>query len=200
MDDDYGLIADTVQDTISTLAMAVDELADPIQRAAASMVATLLQEGKVMACGNGVDAGLSQLLCSSLLAGLERDRPSLPAMALSADGASVTGIAHEHGLDEIWACQVRALGQPGDTLVCFSSATAAGSLLRAIEAARERNVAVVVLSNAQDASLSQLLEGTDIAVACTATRRPRVIELHTVIIHLLCELIDRSLFGNYNGN
>ncbi|MBM70333.1 MAG: phosphoheptose isomerase [Haliea sp.] len=200
MDDDYGLIADTVQDSISALAMAVDELAGPVQQAAASIVATLLREGKVMACGNGVDAGLSQLFCSALLAGLERDRPSLPAIALAADGASLSGIAHDQGIEEIWARQVRALGQPGDTLVCFSSATAADSLLRAIAAAQERNVTVVLLSNAVDASLPAILRDTDICISCAAARRPRVIELHTVVIHLLCELIDRSLFGNYNGN
>ena len=94
----------------------------------------------------------------------------------------------------------KILGQPGDTLVCFSSGPTADSLLRAIAAAQERNVTVVLLSNAVEASLPARLRDTDIRIACAAARRPRVIELHTVVIHLLCELIDRSLFGNYNGN
>lgn len=200
MDDNYGFIADTVQETISALAMAVDDLADPVQRAADSLVATLLQEGKIMACGNGVDASLSQLFCTALLAGIEQDRPALPALALAADSASLTGIASEKGIDELWACQIRALGQPGDTLVCFSSGNVAGNLLRAVEAAQERNVTVVVLSSAADMAFNALLRSTDISIQCPAARRPRVIELHTVVIHLLCELIDRSLFGNYNGN
>lgn len=200
MDDDYQLIAANFQQVISTVAMAVDDLAAPIHQAAARMTATLLAEGKIMACGNGADASLSQLLTGTLLGCFEQDRPALPAMALSGDISSVTGIASQQGFDDIYARQVRALGQPGDTLVCISSGTVPGSVLRAAQAAHERNMVVVALSNSADLGLAEVLGGNDVAINCSAERRPRVTELHTMVIHLLCELIDHSLFGNHNGS
>lgn len=200
MDDDYQLIAENFQQVISTVAMAVDDLAIPIQLAAGRMTATLLSEGKIMACGNGADASLSQLLTGTLLGCFEQDRPALPAMALAGDSSSVTGIASQQGFNDIYARQVRALGQPGDTLVCLSSGTVPGSVLRAAQAAHDRNMVVVALSNTADPALAELLRGDDVAINCSAARRPRVTELHTMVIHLLCELIDHSLFGNHNGS
>lgn len=200
MDDDYQLIAENFQQVISTVAMAVDDLATPIQLAAGRMTATLLSEGKIMACGNGADASLSQLLTGTLLGCFEQDRPALPAMALAGDSSSVTGIASQQGFNDIYARQVRALGQPGDTLVCLSSGTVPGSVLRAAQAAHDRNMVVVALSNTADPALAELLRGDDVAINCSAARRPRVTELHTMVIHLLCELIDHSLFGNHNGS
>lgn len=200
MDDDYQLIAENFQQVISTVAMAVDDLAIPIQLAAGRMTATLLSEGKIMACGNGADASLSQLLTGTLLGCFEQDRPALPAMALAGDSSSVTGIASQQGFNDIYARQVRALGQPGDTLVCLSSGTVPGSVLRAAQAAHDRNMVVVALSNTADPALAELLRGDDVAINCSAARRPRVTELHTMVINLLCELIDHSLFGNHNGS
>lgn len=200
MDDDYQLIATNFQQVISTVAMAVDNLADPIQQAAGLMTATLLAEGKIMACGNGADASLSQLLTANLLGCFEQDRPALPALALAGDISSVTGIASQQGFNDIFARQVRALGQPGDTLVCISSGTVPGSVVRAAQAAHDRNMVVIALSNSADLGLAEALQGGDIAISCSAERRPRVTELHTMVIHLLCELIDRSLFGNHNGS
>ncbi len=200
MDDDYQLIAANFQQVISTVAMAVDDLAGPIQQAAGLMTATLLAEGKIMACGNGADASLSQLLTGTLLGCLEQDRPALGAMALAGDSSSITGIASQQGFNDIYARQVRALGQPGDTLVCISSGTVPGSVLRAAQAAHDRNMVVVALSNTADLALAELLRGDDVAINCSADRRPRVTELHTMVIHLLCELIDHRLFGNHNGS
>ncbi|MDO8861383.1 SIS domain-containing protein [Haliea sp. E1-2-M8] len=200
MDDDYQLIAENFQEVISTVAMAVDDLAVPIQQAAGRMTTTLLADGKIMACGNGADASLSQLLTGTLLGCFEQDRPALPAMALAGDSSSVTGIASQQGFNDIYARQVRALGQPGDTLVCISSGTVPGSVLRAAQAAHDRNMVVVALSNTADPALAELLRGDDVAINCSAERRPRVTELHTMVIHLLCELLDHNLFGNHNGS
>ncbi len=200
MDDDYQLIAANFQQVITTVAMAVDDLAMPIQQAATQMTSSLLAEGKILVCGNGADASLSQLLSATLLGCFEQDRPALPAMALAGDCSSVTGIGSQQGFDDIYSRQVRALGQPGDTLVCISSGAVPGAVLRAAQAAHERDMVVVALSNAGDLALAELLRGGDVAINCSAERRPRVTELHTMVIHLLCELIDQSLFGNHNGS
>ncbi len=200
MDDDYQLIAANFQQVITTVAMAVDDLAIPIQQAAARMTATLLAEGKILVCGNGADASLSQLLSGTLLGRFEQDRPALPAMALTGDCSSVTGIASQQGFEDIYSRQVRALGQPADTLVCIASGRVPGAVLGAAQAAHERNMVVIALSNTEDLALAELLQGDDVAINCSAERRPRVTELHTMVIHLLCELVDQNLFGNHNGS
>jgi phosphoheptose isomerase len=199
MDDDYQIIATSFQRVIETVAMAVDDLATPIARAVGLMTGCLLQDGKIIVCGNGVDASLAQLLSSNLLGCFERDRPALPALALGCDSGSLTAIATLQGFNDIFARQVRALGQPGDVLVCISSGASAGNLLRAAQAALERNMTVVALSNPADRELGELLRSDDVEIVSGAERQPGVVELHTMVIHLLCELIDRNLFGNYNG-
>ncbi len=128
----------------------------------------------------------------------EHDRPALPALALRSDGACLTAIAHSGGLNDIYSRQLRALGQAGDVLLCISSAGEANNLLRAVQAAHERDMAVVSLSNATDGELGTLLQAEDVEIRIDSLRRPRVVELHTMTLHCMCELIEHSLFGSYD--
>ena len=112
--------------------------------------------------------------------------------------ANLTAIAETGGLNDIYSRQLRALGQPGDVLLCISSAGEANNLLRATQAAHERNMAVVALSNAIDSELGTLLHPEDVEIRIDSLRRPRVVELHTMTLNCLCELIEHSLFGSYN--
>jgi phosphoheptose isomerase len=196
--DYYKIIAENFQSTIETIALSVDTLAEPIERASQLMVRALLEDRKILACGNGVDGALAQLFASNLLSRFEHDRPALPALALNSDGASLTAIAQSGGINDVYSRQLRALGQGGDILLCINSAATAGNLLRAIQAAHERNMAVIALSNVADGELSTLLQAEDVELRIDATRPPRVVELHTMSIHCLCELIEHSLFGSYN--
>ena len=196
--DYYRIIADNFQTTIETIAMSVDTLAEPIELGSQLMVRALLEDRKIICCGNGVDAALAQLFSSNLLSRFEHERPALPALALSADGSGITAIAQSSGFNEIFARQLRALGQPGDILLCISSSNGASNLLRAVQAAHERNMGVIVLSNISDSELGTLIRAEDVELRIDAQRQPRVVEMHTMAIHCLCELIDQSLFGTYN--
>jgi len=196
--DYYQIISSNFQDTVETIAASVDPLAEPVQRACELMVQALLTERKIIACGNGVDGALAQLFACNLLSRFEHDRPALPALALNSDGASLTAIAETGGMNDIYSRQLRALGQPGDILLCISSAGEANNLLRAAQAAHERNMAIVALSNATDSELGTLLQPEDVEICIDSLRRPRVVELHTMTLNCLCELIEHSLFGSYN--
>lgn len=195
--DYYQHISRNFQSTIETVALSVDGLAEPLGIASELMVGALLQDRKIIACGNGADGALAQLFTCNLLSTFEHDRPALPAVALNCGGAGLTAIAETGGLDEIYARQLRALGQAGDVLLCICSAGEASNLLRAVEASHERNMAVVVLSSAQSGGFGPLLQRGDVEVRIDSLRRPRVVELHTMTIHCLCELIEHSLFGGY---
>ncbi len=196
--DYYQIIADNFQSTIETIAMSVDNLADPIERGSQLLAQALLEDRKIVACGNGVDAALAQLFASNLLSRFEHERPALPVLALGSDGASVTAIAQSSGINEIFSRQLRALGQPGDILLCINSSGSASNLLRAVQAAHERNMGVVALSNTGDTELGTLIRAEDVELLIEASRQPRIVEIHTMAIHCLCELIDHSLFGAYN--
>jgi len=196
--DHYLLISDNFQDTIETIALSVDALANPISEASQLLVDTLLRDGKIISCGNGADGALAQLFACNLLNRFEHDRPALPALALNSDGASLLGIAQGGGLNDTFSRQVRALGQPGDTLLCISSGGDATNLLRAIQAAHERDLTVVALLHGGDAELGSLLQQEDVRIAVDHPRRARVVEMHTMVLQCLCQLIDHSLFGAYS--
>jgi len=196
--DYYQIIADNFESTIQTIAMSVDQLAEPIARASQLMVEALLEDRKILTCGNGVDAALAQLFSSLLLSRYEYERPALPAIALTGDCASLTAIAQTSGLGEAYSRQLRAVGQPGDVLLCISSGGGASNLLRAVQAAHARNMTVVALSNSGDHELGNLIRAEDVLLQIQATRHPRVVELQIMALHCICELIDHSLFGSYN--
>lgn len=193
----YQIIADNFQSTIETIAMSADDLAITIERGSQLMARALVAERKIIACGNGVDAALAQLFTCNLLNRFEQDRPALPALSLAADNASLTAIAQAGAYNDIFSRQLRALGQPGDVLLCINSADGASNLLRAVSAAQERAMGVIVMTHMHDNTLGAVMRSEDVALQVNATRQARVVELHTMAIHNFCELIDHSLFGGY---
>ena len=196
--DYYRIIADNFQRTIDTIVMSVDPLAEVIERGGQLMAEALLADRKIIVCGNGVDAALAQLFTCNLLNRFDEDRPALPALTLGADSASVTAIAQSIGISEIFSRQLRALGQEGDVLLCINSSIGTGNLLRAVQTAQERNMGVVMMSNVGDSEIGTVLRPEDVELRVDATQPARIVELHTMVIHHFCELIDHSLFGTYN--
>ncbi|TXS96341.1 SIS domain-containing protein [Parahaliea maris] len=197
--DHYELLAGNCQGTIEALAMAVDPAAPALSAAAELMTGAMLSEHKVMACGSGPDAALAQLFAINLLGHFQQERPALPALALAADGGVVGAIATSEGTDEIYARQLLALGQAEDVLLCIASAGLSPQLRRALEAARERNMAVVMLSNGVDDTFPLLLREGDPVIALDRIAPARALERHTVLLQNLCELIDHALFGGFTG-
>jgi phosphoheptose isomerase len=196
--DYYPIIAESFQHTIETIAMSVDDLAGAIAAGSQLMTSALLADRKIIVCGNGVDAAVAQIFACNLLDRFEHDRPALPAISLAADNASVTAIAQSGAFNDIFSRQLRALGQPGDVLLCISSGEGASNLLRAVQTAQERNMAVVAMTSTRDSTLSAIIRPEDAELRVNATRQARVVEMHTMAIHSFCELIDRSLFGSHN--
>ena len=182
---------------METIAMSVDDLAGGIDAAAGAMAHCLLGDGKIMACGNGTDGALAQLFVGNLLSRYENERPALPALCLAAHTTSIAAIARNSGVNDIYARQLRALGNEGDLLLCLNSSRGGSSLVRAIQAAHERNVGVVLLSNSADDALGPLAAQGDIELRVEAAQTSRVVELHLMILHCFCHLIDNSLFGAY---
>jgi phosphoheptose isomerase len=197
--DYYRIIADGFQRTIETIALSVDDVAGKIELGGQLMASALLGDRKIIACGNGVDAALAQLFVCNLLHRFDEERPALPALSLSTDHTSLTGIAWNGSPQDIYSRQLRALGQDGDVLLCINSAAGASNLSRAVQTAQERNMGIIVLSNSTDGELPPLLRPNDVELRINATRRARIVEMHTMVLHRFCELIEYSLFGTYNA-
>jgi len=183
-------------DSIETKTRAMDVLGPSIEQASQLMVNALLNERKILSCGNGGSAGDSQHFSSELLNRFERERPSLPAIALTTDSSTITSIANDYSYDEVFSKQIRALGQAGDVLLAISTSGNSGNVLQAIQAAHDRDMRVVALTGRDGGSMTPLLLPDDVEIRVPARSTARIQEVHLLAIHCLCDLIDRQLFGS----
>lgn len=175
--------------------MAMDSLPAHIVLAASGM-ANCLQEGhKILSCGNGGSAADAQHFSSELLNRFEMERPGLPAMALTTDSSTITSIANDYDYREIFSKQIRALGQAGDFLLAISTSGNSENVLAAIEAAHERGVCVVALTGRDGGAIADSMQDGDIEIRVPVTSTARIQEVHLLIIHCLCDLIDQYLFA-----
>ena len=171
-------------------------LARPIDEATQALLACITGGGKLMVCGNGASGALAQYLVALLVGGLERARPELPALALGADAATLTAVARRGEYADVFAAQVRALGNPGDALLLLSTNGNTVNLVRAAQAAHERDMCVIALSGRGGGELGRMLRDTDVHVCVPHERTPRIHEAHQLVLHCLCDGLDLQLLGH----
>ena len=181
------------QASIETKQQALEVLPPYIEQASLVMVNALLNEGKILSCGNGGSAGDAQHFSSELLNRFERERPSLPAVALTTDSSTITSIANDYSYNEVFSKQIRALGQPGDVLLAISTS---GNSANVIQAAHDREMLVVALTCRDGGGMASLLLPEDVEIRVPSKITARIQEVHLLAIHCLCDLIDRQLFGS----
>jgi D-sedoheptulose 7-phosphate isomerase len=182
--------------SIETKQQAVEVLVPYIEQGSLAMVQALLSEGKILTCGNGGSAGDAQHFSSELLNRFERERPSLPAIALTTDSSTITSIANDYSYNEVFSKQIRALGQPGDVLLAISTSGNSANVIQAIQAAHDREMTVVALTGRDGGGMASLLLPEDVEIRVPAKVTARIQEVHLLVIHCLCDLIDRQLFGS----
>ena len=183
------------QDSIAVKQQSLEVLIEPIHRAGEAMVNSLLNNGKILSCGNGGSAGDAQHFSAELLNRFEKERPGLPAMALTTDSSTLTAIANDYSYEEIFSKQVSALGQAGDVLLAISTSGNSANVAAAMKAAQEREMLTVVLSGNDGGTMASLLAEQDIEIRVPSNRTARIQEVHLVVIHCLCDFIDTQLFG-----
>lgn len=171
------------------------ELVEMISAAAEAMTTALLSDHKILACGNGGSAGDAMHIASELVNRFELERPALPALALTADTPTLTSIANDSSYEQVFARQVLALGSAGDILLAFSTSGRSANVVMAIEAAHERGLRVIALTGRDGGQIAGMLDAEDIEIRVPSTSTARIQETHLIVIHCLCDLIDRQLFG-----
>jgi len=193
--DSVQRIRDLFNESIQTKIAAVDLLTEPVARAGEAIVQSLLNGHKILACGNGGSAGDAAHFSSEMLNRFERERPSLPAIALTTDTPTLTSIANDYSYNEVFAKQIRALGQAGDVLLAISTSGNSRNVIAAMEAALNRDMIIVALTGRDGGSMAGLLGPNDVEVRVPSNSTARVQECHLLVIHCLCDYIDRRLFG-----
>jgi len=191
--DQIARVKQHFNDSIRTKQQSLELLAPVIVRAAGRISLTLDQGGKILSCGNGGSAGDAQHFSSEMLNRFEMERPGLPAVALTTDSSTLTSIANDYDYSQIFSKQVLALGNKGDVLLAISTSGNSGNVIKAVEAAHTRNMQVVALSGHDGGRLSGLLEDTDVEIRVPVNSTARIQEVHLLIIHCLCDLIDQHI-------
>ena len=184
------------RDSAALKLAAMEALAVPIAAAVDTMFAALANSNKILACGNGGSAADAQHFAAELIGRFERDRPGLPALALTTDASVLTALANDYAYDQVFARQVRALGQPGDVLLAITTSGNSANVLAAIEEAHEREMIVIALTGKGGGTVNNALADTDIHLCVPSDRTARIQEVHLLTIHCLCDGIDAMLLGD----
>jgi D-sedoheptulose 7-phosphate isomerase len=182
-------------DSIQTKQEAMTSLCDLIAFASQKIVESLVNDKKILACGNGGSAGDAQHFSSEMLNRFERERPALPAIALTTDTLTITSIANDYHFDEVFAKQIRALGQVDDILLVYTTSGNSSNIVTAIKTAHDKEITVIALTGKDGGAVASILKETDIEIRVPSESTARIQEVHLLITHCLCDLIDHQLFG-----
>jgi D-sedoheptulose 7-phosphate isomerase len=179
---------------------AAQVLSKPIAAAVQALLACVTSGGKVLACGNGGSAADAQHFAAEFVGRFERERPELGAIALTTDSSILTAIANDYDFNQVYAKQVRALGQPGDVLLAISTSGNSANILAAIEAAHQREMTIVAMTGKGGGKIGMALRDTDVHICVPHDRTARIQEVHLLVLHCLCDGVDTQLLGEQEGN
>lgn len=181
-------------ESIQTKIVAAEALPEFIEKAAKTLAETLIRGNKILVCGNGGAAALAQIFASHLLNKYEKERPALPAIAITADSALVSAIATDSHFDEIYAKQISALAQSGDILMVISHGGNSRNMIKAVEIALSKSIQIIALNGVDGGELAGLLGSDDIEIRAPSDKGARIEEIHLLVINCLSDLIDQQLF------
>lgn len=188
-------VANHFAESIQTKQDASSSLTELIAYGSQKMVEALVNDKKILCCGNGGSAGDAQHFSSEMLNRYERERPALPAIALTTDTSTITSIANDYHFDEIFSKQIRALGQANDILLVYSTSGNSSNIISAVKTAHEKELIVIALTGKDGGGLASLLNASDVEIRVPSNSTARIQEVHLLITHCFCDLIDQQLFG-----
>lgn len=177
--------------------VGLEREAGVLVRVAALIVASLRAGGKVLIAGNGGSAAEAQHFAAELVGRFRRERAPYAALALTTDSATVTAVSNDYGFHAVFARQVEGLGRAGDVLLAFSTSGESENLLAAAESARRAGLVTVAVTGGRPSRLERL---ADLTVRVPGRDTPVVQEVHMIVTHLLCDLVETELAGGERGD
>lgn len=182
-------------EAIDASAQHLDRVAAQLEAACATITQSLLSDRKLIICGNGYSAPMASLLTTCLMHQQEFERPSLPAINISIDSTTISAIAKDGNYHQIYAKQIRALGNEGDTLVALSVDGNCSNIVQAIQTAHDRDIRVVTIIGQEGGKISALKHPDDAEIMLYTHSVARALEGQLLTINALCYQIESQLFG-----
>ncbi len=171
------------------------EYADTIAEVVELIAGTFTKGGKVLLFGNGGSASDASHIAGEFVNRFILERPGLPAIALNTDVAVMTSIANDYDFSEIFARQVKALGQEGDVAIGISTSGSSPNVVKAIAAAKDLGMRTVAFTGSKNKG-GKLASISDFAFVVPSSETPRIQEVHITLGHVICQLVDETLFGS----
>ncbi len=192
-------IRSSFSESIQTKINAADTIINIIAEASEEIVQALLEGHKILTCGNGGSACDAMHFSSEMLNRYKQERPGLPAIALTCDMPTITSIGNDYHFSDIFAKQIRAIGQPGDVLLAFTTSGNSANIISAVKAAHDKHMGVIALTGYDGGKITDHLLEKDIEVRVPAFDTARIQETHLLITHCICDIVDFRLFGHGEG-
>lgn len=187
-------IIQTIQESIAVKQAIIndEELIRKIHQVASVITGCFQQNHKVLFAGNGGSAADAQHLAAEFSGRFYKDRTPLYAEALHCNSSYLTAVGNDYGYNEVYARILRGIGQPGDVLVGISTSGNSANILEAIKVAKSKGMIVVSMTGM---SGGQMKDGSDYLLNVPSADTPRIQEAHITIGHIICEIVEKNLFG-----
>jgi D-sedoheptulose 7-phosphate isomerase len=177
---------------IDAVNMVTEQLTEPIAECARMLVDALKGSHKLLIMGNGGSAADAQHFAAEMVGRFLMERKALPAIALTTDTSILTAVGNDYGFDEIFKRQVEALAGPGDVLIGISTSGNSLNIKRAFEAGKKIGAGTIGLLGRNGGEIGPMV---DLNLTVPSFETPRIQETHLIIIHILCDLVEKGLFG-----
>ena len=173
--------------------LSCEHILESIDNATSQILMMLDNSGKLLTCGNGGSSGDAQHIASEFINRFEVERKSLPAVSLNSDTATLTSIANDYGYKYVFSKQINAIGDINDILMVFTTSGNSENIIEAITAAKTKKMSILLLSGGDGGKAIKLLDDNDMKIIVPSKRTSRIQEIHLIIIHSICECIDKYL-------
>ncbi len=189
----HKILEQNVQENIEVKMELLAHTEETILHAIHQLKKTIEKDGKILLCGNGGSAADAQHIAAELVVRLKStyDRPAIAAQSLTVDTSIITASGNDYGFRFIFARQIEALGRHGDTLIAISTSGNSENVIEAVNMAHERGLYVIGLLGRDGGKLHELV---DLAVIVPSKNTARIQECHSLIGHIICEILEKELF------
>ena len=170
-----------------------EDLLDKIEDVARRCVALYKTDKKTILAGNGGSAADAQHIAAELVGRYGFDRPSIPSLALTTDTSNLTAIGNDYGYDQVFSRQLEGMGQEGDIFIGISTSGNSVNIMKAFESAKKKGIATVALTGRDGGEMAKM---ADVALIVPSHATPRIQESHILIGHILCDIIEKEIFGD----
>jgi D-sedoheptulose 7-phosphate isomerase len=179
------------KESISVKEKFINENLDTVVEVSELIADSFNKGGKLILFGNGGSATDASHIASEFINRFKKERPALPAIALTTDMAVITSIANDHDFSEIFSRQLKALAGKHDIVIAISTSGNSSNVIKAVETAKKKKLKIVALTGIKG---DKLASKADYVLAVPSDKIPRIQETHITLGHVLCQMVDEILF------